>query len=154
MAESLDQQQRQPLTASEAKTPDIGATPSPAQSPPPVTLSQSPPTASSSRHRIGYARTPSVSFMDERLTKPSMESLDDDEDQLKDTTTPSRGLGIDVGLAPAQKTPPSQTMKRTPVENKRGSEQTTPDTGKTLFSPASTAALSGSTRFGPTSHPR
>jgi hypothetical protein len=39
-------------------------------------------------------------------------------------------------------------MKRTPVGSKRGSEQTTPDTGKTLFSPASTAALSGSTRFG------
>ena len=148
MPETLDQQQRQPLTASDAKTPDIGAAPSPAQSPPPVTISQSPVPAASSRHRVGYARTPSVSFIDERLLKPAMESLDEDEDRVKDTTTPSHGLGIEVGPSSAPKTPPSQTMKRTPVGSKIGSEQTTPESGKALLSPASTAALSGSTRFG------
>ena len=139
MADSLDQEQRQPLTA--PRSPEIAT---------PATAAQTPTQTTPTRHRIGYARAPSVSFLDERLTKGAMERTD--ERQItsgpKDATT-GHGLGIDVRTPSPSKTPQVnvQTIRRTPVGRKSTSDQRTPDSGKPLLSPPSTGGLSGSTSY-------
>lgn len=65
---------------------------------------------------------------------------------LLEYTDGSRWLGIEVGSRSPSRTPPAQVVKHSLVGSQRGSEQNTPDSGKLLFLPASTAALSGSTR--------
>lgn len=75
-----------------------------------------------------------------------METISDENSHTQDATA-KPGLGIEFGTGTPSKSPHPQTIKRTPVGSKRGSEQTTPESGKALFSPASSAALSGSTRF-------
>lgn len=109
-----------------------------------------PPQSSAPRHRPGYARAPSVSFVDERLIKRAMEGVEDDITQASREPAPS-GLGINVGQNTAPKTPhvTSSTIRRVPVGTRSASEQQTPDSSKPLISPPSTDGLSGSTHYDP-----
>lgn len=74
------------------------------------------PQPSTSRHRPGYARAPSVSFVDDRLLKSAMVDSTDDISLAPRTPSPS-GLGIRVG----EGTPPkisqamSSSIRRVPV---------------------------------------
>ena len=70
-----------------------------------------------------------------------------EEDITSQNISAARGLGIDVNSDSPASTAQPQTIKRTPVGSKTGSNQNTPDSRKSAFSPASSAALSGSTRF-------
>ena len=138
MADSLDQEQRQPLHYEGSRTPEPATQ---------NTTVRSPPQPAPARHRVGYARAPSVSFID---FKGNMEATDGDAIlPAQQDTGASHGLGIDVGSSSPSKTPQlyTQTIRRTPVGSKRPSDQTTPDSGKPLLSPPSTGGLSGSTRF-------
>lgn len=93
------------------------------------------------RHRPGYARAPSVSFVPEELNR-AMETNEDDITQASRDT--ASGLGIDVG----SDTPPRTTqVRRVPVGRRNTSEQQTLDASRPLMSPPSTGGFSGSTRF-------
>ena len=148
MANTQDQEQREPLNNTNARTPDLAPSPSPTPSPSPQPLSQGqPPVATSSRHRITYARAPSISFMEATLVGPAANMSGGGESSDR---TPVVGHGLGIGVtseSPPAKSASTQAIKRTPVGHKRDSAQRTPDSAKLLLSPTSSSGLSGSTRF-------
>lgn len=106
--------------------------------------SDSPAVSFSARHRPGYTRVASVSFSDSPTTKDITETATDDENApaLGDYSR-STGLGISRGT-PAhgkRKSLPS------PLQQDSNAIYSTPEHGPPMFSPPSTGALSGSTRF-------
>lgn len=104
--------------------------------------------ASTSRHRPGYARASSVSFVDERLLKSPMIETEDDISQAPRTPSP-RGLGI----REAETTPPEvphgtpSTIRRVPVKSQGpvALDQQNVKISRPEVSPPSTRGFSGST---------
>lgn len=101
------------------------------------------------RHRPGYARVPSVSFVDEREGQKA-ELSDHGNTQFSGAAAGGRGLGIAlpehsvkteaIVTHPIQETSATEDVKATP-------DQSTPGSARPLMSPPSTGGLSGSTIY-------
>ena len=144
-ASNSESEQRSLLSDDLRKTTDT--------SPSTATAATSPP-ATTPRHRPGYARIPSVSFIDENMEKGITDTAgEDDITQAPRSSTPGHGLGIAIGTSVVSKArrvsiqsiPRAPTVRGTP-------DQQTPGSADPLISPPSTGGFSGSTRFDGSPH--
>ena len=137
MSDPLDNEQRQPLNNSISS---IKARPA---------VIKTPPRGSSTRHRPGYARVPSVSFMSEPLIRSNADITgDDDITQAPREDARRCGLAIE-GLESSTRQANIQNIRRVPIGGRGTPEQHTPESSRALQSPPSTGGLSGSTRYEP-----
>jgi hypothetical protein len=139
-----DQEQQQPLTSEPSLTSLPGAS-----SIPPSSFNQFQQRAPALRNRPGYARVPSVSFVDERhdlhAALPDHEHTLDSRDEV-----PSRGLGIALPTQHANVEPANAQPVRkhgAPSEIYIAPNPSTPGSWKPLMSPPSTGGMSGSTKY-------
>lgn len=110
------------------------------------------PRPSTARHRPGYARVPSVSFVEEHQTSPELE-VDSTRQTNASPSTVEHGLGIEIVGAPQHsihkaKRVSLQSVRSTPIVAKPPSgAQDSADASTPFMSLPSTGGLSGSTRF-------
>ena len=143
MANPNEQEQSQPLNG----IPSAHQTPAP--SVPTDSFLRFQQRTSAARHRPGYARVPSVSFVGEHESQ-SAEFANPRNNQRPGLTAPAEGLGIalpepfaeveTILSKPAWQPDATHNIVASP-------EQATPGSTRPLMSPPSTAGLSGSTAY-------
>jgi hypothetical protein len=143
MANSNEQEQSQPLTG----IPSVHQSPAP--SVPTDSFLRFQQRTSAARHRPGYARVPSVSFVGDHESQ-SAEFANSRNIQRPGLTAPAEGLGIALPQSFAEVEPIVSKPAWQPDASHKlvaSPEQATPGSTRPLMSPPSTAGLSGTTTY-------